>query len=532
MIIFSNINIQHTYIYRVERPWVEKSSPREVITYRKIQLTFAVKQRNVAKLESTLLSVSSPKSPNYGKLLTLEQVNELTLPADAHLDAVLDFLRANGVAEWEISSGFIRTTVPISVAEKMLGTEYKQFTHKATGETVLRCVEYSLPENVAAAVDFVSPTVNFPANFKPTAIQSDVAAAYQNTPDSLRALYSVGATQGHNSTKYRQAVTAFLGQYYRETDLQNFYKTYYPILSGVPIYNVVGPNTIPGGIEAALDVDYMTTLGSGVLTEFWSFPGNAPDNAENEPFLDFLYYLGNTTDTPFVFSTSYGEDEDSVSLDYATRINQEFAEQGARGISFLFASGDSGVGSAFGACTTYTPQYPSDSPYVTAVGGTTGIGPETGASLSSGGFSNRWPQPSWQTAAVNGFLMTSTKLPDSNLYNASGRAFPDISAQATNFAVVNNGVTYPAVAGTSCASPTAGGIIGLLNDARFASGKTPLGFLNPLLYEVGSAFTDITAGTNPGCGTVGFTAKEGWDPVTGFGTPNFDKLLKIVLALP
>ena len=30
--------------------------------------------------------------------------------------------------------------------------------------------------------------------------------------------------------------------------------------------------------------------------------------------------------------------------------------QGLRGISFLFASGDSGVGSAFGACTTFTPQ--------------------------------------------------------------------------------------------------------------------------------------------------------------------------------
>jgi tripeptidyl-peptidase-1 len=96
------------------------------------------------------------------------------------------------------------------------------------------------------------------------------------------------------------------------------------------------------------------------------------------------------------------------------------------------------------------------------------------------------------------------------LYNVSGRAFPDIAAQATNFVVVDNGITYPTVAGTSCASPTAGGVIGLLNDARLAAGKTPLGFLNPLLYEVGSAFTDITAGTNPGCGTVGFTAQAGW----------------------
>jgi hypothetical protein len=127
--------------------------------------------------------------------------------------------------------------------------------------------------------------------------------------------------------------------------------------------------------------------------------------------LDFLYYLGNSTDIPFVFSTSYGEDEVSVSLDYATRMNEEFMKQvvvnrliirqtvysvhhiififlflifkcffisficsfffyyylcfplyadsvtkGLRGVSFLFASGDSGVGSAFGSCTTFTPQ--------------------------------------------------------------------------------------------------------------------------------------------------------------------------------
>jgi hypothetical protein len=35
------------------------------------------------------------------------------------------------------------------------------------------------------------------------------------------------------------------------------------------------------------------------------------------------------------------------------------------------------------------------------------------------------------------------------------------------------------VAGTSCASPTAGGIFGLVNDVRAQAGKPPLGFLNP-----------------------------------------------------
>jgi len=79
-----------------------------------------------------------------------------------------------------------------------------------------------------------------------------------------------------------------------------------------------------------------------------------------------------------------------VLFNYAVRMNQEFAKNALRGVSFLFASGDSGVGSCFGSCTSFTPQYPSDSPYVTAVGATTGVNPEKGAGLSSGGFSNRY----------------------------------------------------------------------------------------------------------------------------------------------
>ena len=39
-------------------------------------------------------------------------------------------------------------------------------------------------------------------------------------------------------------------------------------------------------------------------------------------------------------------------------------------------------------------------------------------------------------------------------------------------------------------------------------------------------------GDNPGCGTDGFNATIGWDPVTGLGTPNYPKLLAAWLALP
>jgi len=32
-------------------------------------------------------------------------------------------------------------------------------------------------------------------------------------------------------------------------------------------------------------------------------------------------------------------------------------------------------------------------------------------------------------------------------------------------------------------------------------------------------------------GTDGFSAVKGWDPVTGLGTPDYDKLLSVFMAL-
>ena len=73
-------------------------------------------------------------------------------------------------------------------------------------------------------------------------------------------------------------------------------------------------------------------------------------------------------------------------------------------------------------------------------------------------------------------------------------------------------------------------MVSLLNDARIAAGLPSLGFLNPWLYAKGfKGLNDIVAGKNPGCGTNGFEAVKGWDPITGLGTPNFGLLKDLVL---
>ena len=58
------------------------------------------------------------------------------------------------------------------------------------------------------------------------------------------------------------------------------------------------------------------------------------------------------------------------------------------------------------------------------------------------------------------------------------------------------------------------GIISLLNDYRISQGEPALGFLNNWLYgHALDGFNDIESGSNPGCGTTGFPAIKGWDPV-------------------
>jgi tripeptidyl-peptidase I len=156
---------------------------------------------------------------------------------------------------------------------------------------------------------------------------------------------------------------------------------------------------------------------------------------------------------------------------------------------------------------------------------------------SGGGFSNYWAAPSYQDSTLANYF-TNTPPPYDNLtiygtpyYNKSGRGYPDVAANGLNILLYADGEPL-FVGGTSASAPIFSSIITLINEQRLAAGKSRVGFINPTLYQNPQAFTDITTGSNPGCGTQGFSAVKGWDPVTGLGTPIFDKLLDVFMALP
>jgi tripeptidyl-peptidase I len=156
-----------------------------------------------------------------------------------------------------------------------------------------------------------------------------------------------------------------------------------------------------------------------------------------------------------------------------------------------------------------------------------GCSSQTGGGITGGcGFSWIYPQPSYQSAQVAKYLASI----DSSFgnFNASGRAYPDVSGIASNVPTIM-ALKQVIVGGTSASTPEVGGLISLINDQRLNNNLPPLGFLNPRLYAAAAQrsdlFVDVTSGSSR-CGTdkccsSGFTAISGWDSFTGFGNPLF-----------
>ncbi|KAI0066344.1 subtilisin-like protein [Artomyces pyxidatus] len=518
-----------------------------------LRLRIALKQNNIEGLQDALMDVSTPTSANYGQHLTLEEVNAFVSPKPETVAAVDAWLSENGLTAKTLSpSGdWLGFQTTVSEANELFGADFSTFTHDETGETAVRTLAYSIPASLQGHLDLVHPTITFPnplaskkpASFTPrrfrapSNLSSDATApASCNTavtPTCVQDLYGIPLTPATQSTN-QLAVSGFIDQFANQADLKTFLTSFRKDLPSSTTFTL---QTLDGGsnpqsqseagIEADLDTQFTIGLATKVPTVFISVGNNFQDGAL-EGFLDIINFLLGESAPPQVLTTSYGQNENTISRSLANTLCNAYAQLGARGTSILFASGDGGVsGSQSASCRTFVPTFPSGCPFMTSVGATQNVNPEVAADFSSGGFSNFFGTPSYQTTAKSTFL---TKLGNTNSgkFNTSGRGFPDVAALGVDVEIVFQGETGT-VDGTSCASPIFASVVSLLNDQLVAAGKPVLGFLNPFLYSTGaSALNDITSGSNPGCNTNGFTATAGWDPVTGLGTPNFAKLLTAV----
>ena len=120
--------------------------------------------------------------------------------------------------------------------------------------------------------------------------------------------------------------------------------------------------------------------------------------------------------------------------------------------------------------------------------------------------------------------------------HSPGRGYPDISFAGANYAVYT-AEKYQLLSGTSASCSGVAGIFSNINAARIAAGKGSVGLLNPALYAHAHSFVnDVTHGHNrciPSgvCCTDGYHATKGWDPVTGLGSFDYQKLLETFVSL-
>jgi subtilase family serine protease len=227
----------------------------------------------------------------------------------------------------------------------------------------------------------------------------------------------------------------------------------------------------------------------------------------------------------------------------------------ARHVTVVAASGD--IGAAGEPCRvvegltggSFPPvkevNLPASDPLVLAAGGTDLTASHaTGAYLGETAWGLPCGQPGSQFQASGGGLGHVFSRPgyQNNVPGiAAYRAVPDVAAVGCpqpGVAVVTAGgggtYTISGHGGTSASAPLWAGLIALADQH---AGRQ-LGFVNAAIYRIGrsrryhSAFHDITVGNNtvrfPPKTISGYHAASGWDPVTGWGSPNANVLVPLL----
>jgi tripeptidyl-peptidase-1 len=454
----------------------------------RLHLRIALEQPNQALFEETLLAVSTPDHPQYGMHLEGHELKRLLRPRESSTNAVLSWLKSSKVPDSDIEDDgeWINFYTTVANAEAMLDTEFGVYEYRDSDKHSIRTLQYSVPKEVTEHITMIQPTTRFGqpkaqrstifdihapstgqagknnrvASAIPDAPLNVTACNATITPECLRALYNIGDYEAYQGVGSLLGVAGYLEQYAKFDDLKTFNAKYAPYAVNASFdYTLIngGKDTqedfADDDLEANLDIQYTVPLAYKTPITYYSTGGRGPlvpdldqpdpDASSNEPYLEFLSYILKLPNSklPQTLTTSYGEDEQSVPASYVKNVCNLFGQLGARGVSILFSSGDTGPGSACQTndgknITRFLPIFPASCPWVTSVGGTKNVEPEQAVGFSSGGFSDLFPRPDYQDKAVKKYL----KILGSRwkgLYNPAGRGFPDVAAQGYRFHIID-----------------------------------------------------------------------------------------------
>lgn len=365
------------------------------------EVTFAIRQNNVDKLESTLYDVSSPSSINYGKHWTREELAAFTANPIG-TTTVKEFLTKGGaIITFESKHGeYITAQASVRFWENMFHTKFFRFARsfstikdvhtskKAAAMSVLRAKKYSLPRHLMEHVATVFDLVHLPVPSRIKARLHDLSN-YDGfpkkkqfirtqggpgfvSPQLINSQYGIPSNVGLSTAS--QGIYAALGQYLSPSDLTAFQQYFNLPQRGIS-YSY-GDHVADGQcgsnsedcMEANLDVQYIMAVAQYVSTTFYYWD-------DSQDFMvGWMKSVSSIDNLAQIYSISYGADETAVSSSYASQFNVEAAKLGILGVTIIVASGDDGAVSSRASGNSnkcgYAPSFPATSPYVTAVGAT------------------------------------------------------------------------------------------------------------------------------------------------------------------
>jgi subtilase family serine protease len=373
-------------------------------------------------------------------------------------------------------------------------------------------------------------------------------------PFELRRAYNVDGllSMGDDGSGQTIIIIDSFGSPTIESDLHAFdkafglpdppsFKIYTPL--GTKPFNPNNGNMIGWAAETTLDVEWAHAMAPGANIALMTSPVNETQGVQGMPQFLFLEQYALDKNIGKIISQSWATTENTLFYNggrqVLTSFNDFYRQAAADHVTVFASSGDSGVANPNIHGQTYpfpTVNFPASSPYVTAVGGTNLYATtegryqaETAWDGSGGGVSQYFAEPDYQVKNLNrsqqAILNGYRGLPDI-AYNASGE-----TPILVYLSFIPGQPGWYLIAGTSEGSPQWAGIIA---DGNQYAGH-PLGFINPALYALGHGdnrsedYHDVTIGNNSVGGIPGYNAAPGWDPVTGWGSPNATNLIEDIV---
>ncbi|MFZ6657416.1 putative Ig domain-containing protein [Undibacterium sp. TJN19] len=225
---------------------------------------------------------------------------------------------------------------------------------------------------------------------------------------------------------------------------------------------------------------------------------------------------------PGVVSMSFGSHEGS----WTSTVESAFT---TAKMTYVASTGDSGAG----------VDWPSVSPNVIGVGGTTlsysgtGARSEVAWASTGGGVSSYTATPAYQSNAVPGLGTPGHRVVADVAFNADPNSGQYVAVIKSGSSTVN----WVSAGGTSLAAPQWAGIFAVANAVLAQNSKPVLAAPHSVLYgkiatvpgTYANVFADVTKGTDGSC--TNCSAKTGFDPLTGLGTPNVNSLLSTISGM-